>query len=265
MKCYEIIKRLEEIAPPNLACDWDNVGLLVGNYQKEVHKIYIALDVTKETMKEAIEFEADMIITHHPLIFSSLKKITNEHFIGERIYELIRHDISYYAMHTNFDITSGGMGDLAADKLGLIEKEPISITSFHETEPLGIGKVGILTKFMTLKELSEFTKRQFQLEGVVVYGDINSDEIIKRVAVSPGSGRSSIKDAIKQNAQVLITGDIGHHEGIDGVAQGLKIIDAGHYGLEYVFVPFMKKFLEREWKDKLLIGTATYKLPNTIV
>ena len=265
MKCQEIIKVLEELAPASLACDWDNVGLLVGSHKKEVHKIYIALDVTEETIQNAIAFKADMLITHHPLIFHPLKKITDEYFISERVYELIRHDISYYAMHTNFDIAPGCMADLVSQKLGLLVEGPLEITCSREEETLGIGKIGTLLEEMTLKELAVLVKKQFQLEKVEVYGTLDSDVSVWRVAVCPGSGKSVIKDAIEQNAQVLITGDIGYHEGMDSAAQGLRIIDAGHYGLEYLFVPFMKDYLENKLKDVVSIAAAVCSLPSHIL
>lgn len=96
---------------------------------------------------------------------------------------------------------------------------------------------------MTLRRLTEFTKAAFSLEQAKVFGD--PDAVISKAAISPGSGKSEIKNAIKAGAQVLITGDIDHHDGIDAVAQGLCVIDAGHYGLEHIFVPYMKKYLEQ--------------------
>ncbi|MFI3208171.1 MAG: Nif3-like dinuclear metal center hexameric protein, partial [Eubacteriales bacterium] len=101
MKCKELIERMENDFPVEKAYDWDNVGLLAGRDDKEIKKIYVALDATDDVIKEAIEWGADMLLTHHPLIFSPLKKINNQNFIANRIIKLIQADISYYAMHTN--------------------------------------------------------------------------------------------------------------------------------------------------------------------
>ena len=117
MKCKEIIKKIEEKYPVSFAEEWDNPGLLVGDPEKEVKKVFLALDVTDESLEEAVKTDADMIITHHPLIFSGIKKVTEDNFIGRRIIGLIKNDISYYAMHTNFDVL--GMADLGADYLEL--------------------------------------------------------------------------------------------------------------------------------------------------
>ena len=117
MKCIDIIGRLEELSPPKFAEEWDNVGLLVGRKEKDINNIYIALDATDDVIDRAITLGADMIITHHPMIFSSIKKINSDDFVGRRILSLIRHDINLYAMHTNFDVM--GMADAAADEMKL--------------------------------------------------------------------------------------------------------------------------------------------------
>ena len=100
MLCRDIMTVIETTYPKHAALEWDNVGLLVGRTEKEVKKIYVALDATDEVIDEAIDSGADMLITHHPLLFSPLKKITDEHFIGSRVVKLLQHDISYYAMES---------------------------------------------------------------------------------------------------------------------------------------------------------------------
>lgn len=262
MKCYEIIHELEKIAPPDYALSWDNVGLLAGSSHQEVQKVYIALDATDEAIKEAVEKNADMLITHHPLIFSPLKKVNTEDFISRRIVELIQNKISYYAMHTNFDVSV--MGELAGDYLGLKEAKVLDSTLEEEnvSDSKGIGQIGILDKEMSLVDLSKLVKKKFSLEHVKIFGDLDSN--VSRIAISPGSGKSMIKAALKKGAQVLITGDIDHHEGIDSVAQGLNIIDAGHYGIESIFIPYMKEQLSERYPN-LEIETQKIQSPFKIL
>lgn len=119
MTCREIISLLERQSSERFACDWDNVGLLVGDFEQEVHKIYIALDVTEETITEAAEQKADLLLTHHPLIFKGLKKVNTQDFTGRRVFKLIQNNISCYAMHTNFDVK--GMAELAAGRMMLTD------------------------------------------------------------------------------------------------------------------------------------------------
>ena len=123
MKCREIIEILNRLAPESMACDWDNPGLLVGRRDKEVKRVLVAVDADDAVVEESLRLGADMLLTHHPLIFSPLKKINDDDFIGRRILKLIQGDISYYAMHTNFDAAPGCMAELAAERLQLGETE----------------------------------------------------------------------------------------------------------------------------------------------
>lgn len=242
MHCGEIVRELEQIWTPNIACDWDNVGLLIGDKDKEVKKIMLALDATDAVIQQAVEQGADLLITHHPLIFSGMKRITADHFIGRRVLQLIQNDIAYYAMHTNFDVR--GMATEAATRLGLTNCQVLEYTGEIADSPLGIGQVGNLASSMTLRECADKVKQDFALDYVRVFGDLESK--VKKLAVSPGSGKSEIIHAINAGADVLVTGDIDHHDGMDAVAQGLAIIDAGHYGLEYIFSDYMERFLQEK-------------------
>ncbi len=242
MKCYEVMERLEELSPTMYAEDWDNVGLLVGRREKDVRKLYIALDATDEVIEEAVKLQADMLVTHHPLIFASLKKIQSDDYIGRRILRLARHDIAYYAMHTNFDIM--GMADAAADEIGLKKREVLEITYEDDIAKEGIGRRGKLPHIMTLAECAEHVKKCFRLEHVKVFGDLEAT--VENAAISPGAGKSVVQDAVKAKADVLITGDIDHHTGIDANAQGLFIIDAGHYGIEKIFIAYIREYIQRE-------------------
>lgn len=260
MLCREIIKCIENVYPKSVALGFDNVGLLAGRNGKEVKKIYLALDATDEVVEEAIRLNVDMLITHHPLIFSGMKNVTDEDFIGKRVLKLIQKDISYYAMHTNYDVL--GMAALANTILGLQDAEVLDVTAEINNEPEGIGRVGRLEKKMTLRECCEHVKKCLVLDNVKVFG--NLEQKVERMAVSPGSGKSAVKPAIEKGAQVLVTGDIGHHEGIDAVEQGLAIIDAGHYGTEYIFIEDMKKFLEHELQGVEVI-TAPVNHPFQVI
>ncbi len=235
MTVQEIIDKLDSRSPIGSALDWDNVGLLVGDSAKEVKSIYIALDATDEAISHAIDKGADMLLTHHPLIFSGMKRITADDFIGRRVMSLIQNDIAYVAFHTNFDVF--GMGDIAADALGIRNTEPLDETEEDE----GIGRIGDIGKAVTLRKLAEETKKAFDISYVNVYGDLSSD--VCRIAISPGSGKSEIDVAVEKGADVLITGDIGHHDGIDAVAKGIFVIDAGHYGIEHIFIDDMAEYL----------------------
>lgn len=251
MECSKIIAMIEERIPREYALEWDNVGLLAGRLGKEVRKILIALDATDEVIQQAVDHNVDMLITHHPLIFSPLKTITDQDFIGRRVVSLLQHDISYYAMHTNYDVM--GMADLAGAMIGLCEPEVLEVTKEVPREE-GIGRVGTLAEAVTLQACCEHVKACFGLSNVKVFGDLNMK--VKRAAISPGSGKSVIRTAISKGAEVLITGDIDHHDGLDAVARGIAIIDAGHYGIEHIYVGDMEKYLKQKLGETVEIMTA---------
>lgn len=248
MLCRDIMKLIECTYPRTAALEWDNVGLLIGRVDKDVQKIYVALDASDEVIADAIAKGADMLVTHHPLIFEPQKTITNEYFIGNRVVKLLQHDISYYAMHTNYDVL--GMAELSSKMLELQDTEILELTNSDKGE--GIGRVGSLPEEMTLKCCCEIVKEKFHLDNVKVFGDLNT--IVKRVAISPGSGKHMSGLAVEKGAEVLITGDMDHHEGIDAVAQGVAIIDAGHYGLEHIFIGDIAKFLHNNLENVEIIA-----------
>lgn len=258
MKCKEMIRKIEERYPKAYAMEWDNVGLLAGRMEKEVKTIYIALDATDEVIDDALRSGADMLITHHPLIFKGLKQITDADFIGRRVMKLIQNDISYYAMHTNYDVM--GMAQLAGEILEMKDAEVLEVTSGEVQQ--GIGRVADLEEEMSLEECCRFVKEKFHLPNVKVFG--NPKMRVNRIAISPGSGREFIGAALIKGADVLITGDIGHHDGLDAVAQNLAIIDAGHYGIEHIFVEDMKGFLQTHFPE-VQVETAMTSHPFWIL
>lgn len=241
MRCEEVISRLEELSPLSYAESWDNPGLLAGRKDKEIKKVYIALDATTAAIEEAVRVGADMLLTHHPLIFKGIKQVNCDDFIGRRVFTLIQKDICYYAMHTNFDVM--GMADAAADILQLKKREVLEITFEDEIAKEGFGRFGRLPGIMTLDECAMFVKKAFGIDYVKVFGDADSE--IETAAVLPGSGKSMIGTALAKGADVLITGDIDHHDGIDALENGMAVIDAGHFGLEQIFVTYMEEFFKR--------------------
>jgi len=180
-----------------------------------------------------------MIITHHPMFLSKLKKVNDDSVLGDKIISLIEAQICCYAMHTNFD-TKGGMAKEAAAMLGFRDSQVLEETLNGE----GIGQVGFLDTNMTLSELACKVKDVFDLKNVMIYGD--KDAKVSKVAICPGSGKSVVDIAIDKKADCLITGDIGHHTGLDAVEMGLYIIDASHYGIEKIFMNYICEYL----KDK---------------
>lgn len=154
-----------------MACEWDNPGLLAGRKEKEVKKLLLCVDADDEAVALAVRQGADMIVSHHPLIFRSIKRVTDEDFIGRRLVERIQSDLSYFAMHTNFDSAPGCMADLAAERIGICGGEPLEAMGEENGVLYGIGKTGSLETPVTGMELARRVKETFGLPFVTVYGE----------------------------------------------------------------------------------------------
>lgn len=262
MNVGQIIEQLEKLAPVSFAEHWDNVGLLVGTRTTQVQRILVALDATDDVIEQAIKQKADLLITHHPMIFSAMKKINDEDFIGRRILKLVQNGISYYAMHTNCDVCV--MNDVAADKIGLRADAVLEVTGEDgQGQEVGIGKAGELKEMLTIEDLAERVKEAFGISYVQVTG--NRKQKVSRAAISTGSGKSLVSYAIKQNVQVLITGDIDHHTAIDALAQGMQIIDAGHFGTEHFMVEYVQQYLAGLLDESIKVLQANEQNPFQIL
>lgn len=237
MKAAEIAGLLEKFSPSRYACEWDNVGMNVGRDENEVDRILVCLDIDDAAVEYALNNGADMIVSHHPLIFHGIKKINDSDFIAGRILTLAENRVNALCMHTNFDSTH--MALEAAKRLGL---KPEGVLE-EVCDGKGIGVVGELSGAVSASELALLVKKSFGLEHVVMYGD--KDAKIERVALVPGSGKDEIESALASGAQAFVTGDITYHYGIDGAARNIVIIDAGHYGIEHIFIDIVSDYLER--------------------
>ena len=158
MKCSEIFEYLKRLYPLELAMDWDNSGFLLGRSDKEVRNVLVVLDITNEVLDYAEAKSIDLIVSHHPIIFSAIKRVTDESLLGNYILKILKNDICVIAMHTNFDIAIGGMADICSERLGLSNTCVFEITNICDGEELGVGKIGDLKKDMSLDELIELVK-----------------------------------------------------------------------------------------------------------
>ena len=246
MEKEQFIRFLEDFAPKQLAEDWDNVGFLLGKREGKLRRVYICLDVDSFAVASAIKEDCDFILSHHPFIFKGLKSVTGEDFLGRKIIDLVENQISVFSMHTNFDSVERGMADLLAKTLGW-EKE--GVMEEHSVSPSGMAEgIGFFThleKEISCKELAEYVKVRCKLPYIEYF---DSGRKIRKLAVCPGSGRSFLS-SIPEDVDAYISGDFGHHDAIDSMEKGLNLINAGHYGLEHFFVPYMKELICRQFPE----------------
>ena len=239
MKVKDIIKVIEDFAPLSIQEGWDNSGLCVGSPEDEVTSVLLALDCTPELVDEAVACGADMIVTHHPLIFSGLKKISPEDMVGEAVIKAIRAGISIYAAHTSADKVLEGVSGAMAAKLGLV-----NVTVLDEDgEGTGLGAVGDLPQPMTAEQAVAFVKDRFALKAMKTSRP--SDGMISRVAMCGGSGGSLIKGARKAGAQLYISGDISYHNFF--TPDGFMIMDIGHYESEIEIVDILFSLIKKNF------------------
>ena len=239
MKVKDIIKVVEEFAPLAIQEGWDNSGLCVGSPENEVTSVLLALDCTPALVDEAMACGADMIVTHHPLIFSGLKKISPDDMIGEAVIKAIRAGISIYAAHTNADKVIEGVSGAMAAKLGL---QNVTILD-EDGDGTGLGVVGDLPQPMTSEEALALVKDKFGLK--VVKSSAPMDAMISRVAMCGGSGGSLIGAARKSGAQLYISGDISYHNFF--TPDGFMIMDIGHYESEIEIVDILFSLITKKF------------------
>lgn len=238
-KVKEIVKIIEKFAPKELAYSWDNTGFICGDGEKEVKKVFLTLDVSKETVNKAVKMGADMIISHHPILFKGVQVIDYNSQQGYIVKELIKNDIALYAAHTSMDCAKGGINDVLANKLGITDAQPIEKNA--DFPGCGLGRIGKISEKMTLKAYAEVVKKALNTPFVRVCGDF--DKEITTVAAGGGACDDLIPEAIAMGADVLVTADMKYHISIEAVEDGLAIIDAGHYPTEVFVTKIFEKII----------------------
>jgi len=236
---------MEAWAPTFWAEENDNVGLLIGNPSSPIKKILVALDATDAIVEEAIADNYNCIITHHPITYAPLKRITADCTIGRKMLALARHDISLYSAHTNLDKAPGGVNDCLAEKLGINNTIPLVDDAFGDA--VGLGRIGELPTEITLRELAERVKKSLGLKDIRYSGDLSHK--IKKVAMCGGSGMSFWHSAKNKNCDVYITGDAKYGDTLGVLASGLCLLDITHYSGENIIVEAIVKRLRTKAKQ----------------
>lgn len=248
-----ILEFLRTRFPEELQESWDNSGLAVGDEAQTVNKVLTALDVTCDTICEAKQLGAELIISHHPLIFKPLKRITEDAGTGTMLRELIKSDIAVYCMHTSFDKAQGGMNDLLAERLGLCgirEYYPEELIAPDGSRTESFGRVGTLASPASFDDFADFVKVTLGCSAIKLFG--NGEETVKTVALCTGSGGSMLYAAYNSGADVYLTADLGHHHAQTAAELGLNLIDAGHFETENIITDFLSETLNREFPDLLV-------------
>ena len=217
----DLLKYIETLAPRELKMDWDNVGLNCGSRTAPVKKVLVALDPFEHVCQEAAAWGADLLVTHHPLIFRPIPMVTDDAAITRGLMELIRHNISHICAHTNLDCAPGGVNDTLAAVLGLANVEPLGAYG-------GMMRCGEVPE-QRLGDFLAFVKEQLGCDGLR-YCD--GGKPVHKVAVGGGACSDGLYDAVLAGCDTFVTSDVKYNNFWDAKEQGLSLIDAGHFATE---------------------------------
>lgn len=238
---------IERIAPMKLAEPWDNPGLQIGDSEQKIRKVFSSLDPTSDTLLRTSQFHAQVLFTHHPLIFKPVSHIEINTYPGQILAQAAQKNISIVSAHTNLDVARGGINDILANLLGLND---IEVLQPHTEAPeMGLGRVGNLSEPLDLLSLANAIKKQLGAEHIRLAGHAQKSSV-KRIAVVGGSGGSLISAAATMDADVLITGDIGHHAALEAKFLGIALIDGGHFHTEKTAFDIFCRKLENFFKKE---------------
>lgn len=248
VRVKDILSLLEEAAPARLAEKWDNVGLQVGSLKTEVTKIMFSLDPCIEAVNQASGSGAEVLITHHPLIFSPLKCVSVDSFPGEVVSLALEKGITLISAHTNLDRARYGINDALSTILEL--RDPVVLEEYDGGEGEGIGRVGRLEETLTLADFARYVGQRLACESLGIIG--SADASINRIAVVGGSGGSYVGRASSMGADCLVTGDVGYHHALEAWRDRISVIDAGHFhtekaALRVVALRFQAMLESRKW------------------
>lgn len=254
---------IEAIAPLSLAEPWDAVGLQVGDPAAEVSRLLLAVDATLETVAQASEAGAQMIVSHHPLLFSPLSTITAGDPVADVAAELIQRGIALYAAHTNLDVAPRlGTAAALAEVLGLQDARVMSAgMSNTDGEMVGSGAIGRIDA-TTAAAFAARVAATLEAPAARLFGDVNA--AVRRVAVIPGSGGGGLAQAKAAGADLLVTGELKHHELLEARARAVIVVLAGHLHTERPVLPVLHRYLS-EALPELKVTVSDEHWPESIV
>ncbi len=253
MLVADVLKYLQELAPLDLAESWDNVGLLIGTGQQEVTSILTCLTLTPDVAAEAIKEGAQLIVSHHPVLFKAVKQLNDQTSEGRMLLDLIRAGVAVYSPHTCYDSAQAGINRQLAQAFSLRNVRPLRPRPQTPEEeatkavPIGSGRFGDLAQTVLLSDLAEAVKRSLKQAVVGVVGDVERE--VCRVAVACGAAAEFMHDAAREGCDVLVTGEARFHACLEARALGIALIVPGHYATERPAMVRMAGFLKTQFPD----------------
>lgn len=254
----DVYRFLDEKAPFDSQMGFDNAGFLVGRGGRTVTRILVALDITEAVVNEAAASRAELIVSHHPVIWEGAKSVTDETLPGRKLLALIANDVAAICAHTNLDAARGGVNDALAAALGLTETTLLKTYGvYQDGTPYGIERLGTLPGSpVSLVEFSAAVKEKLGSNGVRY---VDAGRPVHRVAVGGGSCSGSRKDVLAAGCDTFVTADVKYDGFLDAKAMGLNLIDAGHYPTENVVCPVLAAWLKEGFPEVEVNLSACHK------
>ncbi len=247
----EILTFLESFAPPSLAEGWDNIGLMTGDRAQKVNRVLCALDVTEGVVQEAVDGGAQLIVAHHPMIFTSVHAVTADDATGRALMNAIRHSVSVICMHTNADCAEGGVNDALAAVLGLTD-----VVNMEAGENRMLGRVGNLPEAMEPRAFAAYVKGKLHAGGVRF---TDAGKPVQRVAVGGGACGKMMDSALAKGADAFVIGDCSYDIMQRAQAFGLTLVDAGHFPTENPVVPVFAKQIGTKFPAVQTVCSRTHR------
>lgn len=248
---------LASLAPEELQASFDNSGFLVGERARPVHRVLVSLDITAPVVEEAVAMGAELVVSHHPVIFNPIRRVTDDDTTGKLLLALIKSEVAAICMHTNLDAVQGGVNDALAAAAGLVGVSLLRKEGLDSSgRPYGIGRVG------ELHEPTDFETYAKRLKAALGCGGLrccDAGRRVRRVAVGGGACGSMLADAIAAGCDTFVTADVKYDVFLEARARGVNLIDAGHYPTEQVIIPSIADALQRRFPSLRVEQTAVHR------
>lgn len=249
MILHSLLEFFERTAPLSLQAEWDNSGLLVGDREADIGKVLVCLDVTASEVELAEKIGAELLVSHHPVIFNAKKKFT----AGDVPFEAARHGINIVSLHTNLDKAAGGVNDTLCEILGLrFEKVPAPDCE-------GFLNIAFPEKEIEVSEFARLIKEK--LGGTVQYAE--GGNAVSKIGICSGAGADFINDALRFDCDAYVTGEASYHEFLDAKAMGISLFTAGHFETEIPIVKVLAEKIRNEFKDIEVIEAPSVSVIKT--
>lgn len=241
----EISDFFNRTVPNSMKMDFDNVGFLAGNGSSTVTRVLVVLDITDDVIEEAKEYGAQLIVSHHPLMFS-LKNASTDDMIGRKLVSMLGAGISAICLHTNLDSAVGGVNDRLMEVLGVHNEGIIEVLgAYDDGTAYGMGRYGRIAE-TDLQSFLSHCKRALECNGLRY---VDAGKPVHRVAVCGGSGSSMLEMVAALGCDTYVTADVKHNAFLDAKEMGINLIDGGHYSTENVVIPVVRDMLANEYPE----------------